>query len=221
MQPDLTTALSAARNRLQRQGLGGASDAGLSVRAADMPRMLWLEGSAEAPVVCALSGSDAVLAPGTAGLTPGAALHAAVYRLRPDVGAVLTGGGAFSRELAQLGGAMPQLFDEQARHLGPMHAPAPELTDAALEAALAAGANALLVGGIPVCLGTSCQRLVFNAELFEKCAQAWVLAAATGGRVSRLPRWVCWIANGRLRRDQRRAAHRFGQGLFPEEVRGY
>jgi hypothetical protein len=62
---------------------------------------------------------------------------------------------------------------------------------------------------------------VLNAELLEKCAKAYVLAAATGQPVPTLPWWVCKIAIGRLHKDQRRAAERFAQALLPEETRGY
>jgi hypothetical protein len=62
---------------------------------------------------------------------------------------------------------------------------------------------------------------MLNAELFEKCAKAYVLARATGLPMHTLPWWVCRIANGRLKKDQRRATERFALGLLPEEVKGY
>jgi hypothetical protein len=145
---------------------------------------------------------------GTAALVVGAALHASIYRARGDAGAVATGGGTFGRCLADFGGAMPQVFDEQARHLGGMG-------DAA------AGGNVRLMDGLPVCLGSTATRLALNAELFEKCAKAWVLAVATGGRVAPLPWFVRVIANRRLARDQREAARRLRMGLLPEESQGY
>jgi ribulose-5-phosphate 4-epimerase/fuculose-1-phosphate aldolase len=69
--------------------------------------------------------------------------------------------------------------------------------------------------------GATAQRLVLNAELLEKCAKAFVLATATGAAIHTLPWWVCRIANGRLKKDQKRAEARFAQGLLPEEVKGY
>lgn len=50
--------------------------------------------------------------------------HAAIYRARADVGAVLLGGGAFAKSLVDFGGVLPILFDEQARHIGHMATPA-------------------------------------------------------------------------------------------------
>ena len=102
-----------------------------------------------------------------------------------------------------------------------MHGPARNPTEDELLETLRDGANTALVVGLPLCMGITCHRAVLNAELFEKCAKAYVLAKATGQPVSTLPWWVCRIAVGRLRKDQRRAVQRFAQGLLPEESRGY
>lgn len=147
-----------------------------------------------------------------------AMLHAAIYRMRPDVGAIAVGGGAYGTLLAGFGGRMAGLFDEQVRHLGRMPPPA---ASGELPPGLREGGNAFLQGGVPVCLGTTAARLAMNAELFEKCAKAYVLAAASGERIKALPWLVRFIANGRLRKDQRRAGTRFAAGLFAEESRGY
>jgi ribulose-5-phosphate 4-epimerase/fuculose-1-phosphate aldolase len=211
----LTTTLRDARWRCARQGLLSSPDSGLSVRLPGEASFLFLDASASAPQ------RQSWRTPPPDAPTQ-LATHATIYQLRQDVGAVLSGGGAFSRALADFGGLMPVAFDEQARHLGRMRAAAPrEATAQELRATLGDGANTALVANQPICLGTTCQRLVLNAELFEKCAQAYVLAAATGQTVSTLPWWVCRIAIGRLRKDQRRARQRFAQGLLPEETRGY
>lgn len=149
----------------------------------------------------------------------GASVHAAIYRLRRDVGAVALGGAPFGEALADFGGVLPVVFDEQARHIGRMGAAAQDA--AGLADALRHGGNAFMFAGVPVCLGTTCQRMVLNAELFEKCAKAWVLATATGGSVRPLPWWVQFIANRRLMKDETRAVLRFAQGRFPDEARGY
>jgi hypothetical protein len=47
------------------------------------------------------------------------------------------------------------------------------------------------------------------------------MAAGTGDPVHTLPWWVCYIANGRLHKDQARAATRMASGLRPEESNGY
>lgn len=149
-------------------------------------------------------------------------LHAAVLAAREDACAIAFGGGRFGAMLADFGGAMPGVFDEQVRHLGLM--PAPIMDAGKLEAigpALARGGNVLIVGGRPLVLGTTPMRLGLNAELFEKCATAYVLAAATGGPVRPLPWIVRHVANGRLLKDERRARERVRAGLLPEEAKGY
>lgn len=152
-------------------------------------------------------------------LPASAQVHAQVYLRRPDVGASAWSAGAFGHRLADVGGVLPQVFDEQARHIGPM--PAPFSAVEALATAPPAGGSVLLLGGRPLCLGITAQRLALNVELFEKCAKAYVLAAATGGRVRELPWWVRRIANGRLRKDQTRAAAAFAAGELPAESKGY
>lgn len=145
--------------------------------------------------------------------------HAAAYAARSDVGAIAMGGGEYGCCLADFGGAMPQVFDEQARHLGPMGPAAAALRELAMS--LREGGNVLLLQGRPVCLGMTATRLALNAELFEKCAKAYVLAAASGGPVRALPWLVRMIANRRLAKDERRATARFLQGVLPEESKGY
>ena len=148
-----------------------------------------------------------------------APIDAAVYVARPDVGAIAAGGGDYGRALADFGGRLPILFDEQARHLGALLRPCDRPEE--LAAALRSGANVAMVAGAPVCLGVTPQRLALNAELFEKCAKAYGLALAAGGPTPELPGWVRWIANRRLRKDERRAAARFAEGLAPEESHSY
>lgn len=212
LESGLVATLLAARERCARQGFLGLEHAGLSARLPGESDFLFLGTTAATPQ--RQSWRDALA---TLPLT----LHATVYRLRPDVGAILSGGGVFVSALHDFGATLPVGFDEQARHLGRMPGAASGVTAPELQAGLAGGSNAAIVGNLPVCLGTTCQRLVLNAELLEKCAQAYVLAAATGQPISTLPWWVCRIAIGRLRKDQRRAARRFARGLLPEETRGY
>ena len=236
MTTSATTDLTLARDRCVRQGLMTAEHAGISLRLPQHSQFLFLDPKAPIPQLESYQTPSDVPLGLQRHLIP---LHARIYQLRPDVGAILVGGGAFSTALHDLGLAartgtpMPVAFDEQARHLGRMGCAArtgyaagtgraaPDMTSPELQASFANGANTALIGDLPVCLGTTSQRLALNAELFEKCAKAYVLAAATGQPVSTLPWWVCAIAIGRLRKDQRRAAKRFAQGLFPQETRGY
>lgn len=198
------------RDRLLSKGLLGDPGATLSVRCPGAPSM-WL-GTTRDATPFLVDWSD--------GRGSGLAeAHAKVYACRSDVGAIAWGGGAFGKCLADFGGLLPQVFDEQARHIGPM-APPVERQEA-LEGALRAGGNALLWRSVPLCFGTTCTRLALNVELFEKCAKAYVLAAAAGGRVKALPWLVRRIANARLAKDARRAAEAFARGELPGESSAY
>ncbi|MBV8804766.1 MAG: hypothetical protein JO042_06955 [Sinobacteraceae bacterium] len=212
MENILNTSLRSAHERLGRQGLLARYGASLSLRLPGEQAMLFLAAAGERQdrhdLAAACQG------------TPAVALHANIYRIRPDVGAILLGGGYFSCALAHFGGTLPTVFDEQARHLG-ITRPVENETPAMLRRVLRDGGNSLLIGSSPVCLGVNCLRLILNVELLEKCAKAYVLAKAAGEGVRPLPWWVRRIANGRLLRDERRAAHRFARGLIPEEARGY
>ncbi|WP_024682890.1 hypothetical protein [Pseudomonas syringae] len=145
--------------------------------------------------------------------------HAAIYRARADVGAVLLGGGAFAKSLVDFGGVLPILFDEQARHIGHMAPPAS--SEQPLVRLLKRGGNAAVIDSTPVVMGTTGARMVLNAELFEKCAKAYTLAKACGTHLTLLPWWVVLVANGRLMKDEKRAAQCFAEGRIPPETRGY
>lgn len=151
---------------------------------------------------------------------PGAAAwHADIYAQRRDVGAIAIGGGEFGHRLAQFGGRMPEVFDEQARHLGRMGPALLHRVD--LSDALAEGGNVVLAEGVPVCMGITGTRMALNAELFEKCAKAYVLAVAGGGSVKPLPWLVRFIANRRLMKDEQNAQASWARGCLPQESGGY
>lgn len=213
------------RRRLLARGLmPGATDS-LSLRDPASGAMAW--GTAEdalalvdplAPEIRGgADGADGM--DGDRGHLPAIALHRAVYAARQDVCAVLIGGGAFGRQLQAFGGWMPAVFDEQIRQLGHMGRPTEAL--ARLPQALSKGGNVTLHAGRLVVLGMTPSRLALNAELFEKCAKAWVPAVAGGAAVSPLPWLVRHIANGRLRKEQAQAREQVRQGRWPAETRGY
>ncbi len=145
--------------------------------------------------------------------------HATIYRSRQDVGAILLGGSKFGSCLADFEGRIPLLFDEQARHLGWMGYPAANNHQA--KKSLNQGGNCMVFRGLPVCLGSTATRMAMNAELFEKCAKAYVLATATGQHLSTLPWWVAHIATRRLKKDQKAAGIAFAAGQMPVETKGY
>jgi len=196
------------RERLQAKQLLASQHASLSLRVPAGDAMWFGLASDTAPQRMPLRAASGE-----------AQLHAAAYGARADVGAIALGGAEFGRCLADFDDAMPQAFDEQARHLGPTGPAAVAVREVA--PALRRGGNVLLVQGRPMCLGMTATRLALNAELFEKCAKAYVLAVAGGGRVRPLPWIVRLVANRRLYKDEQRATQRFAQGLLPEETKGY
>jgi ribulose-5-phosphate 4-epimerase/fuculose-1-phosphate aldolase len=133
-----------------------------------------------------------------------AALHAGIYRMRGDAGAVLTARQPWASRLAQ----MPSVFDEQARQLGPC-------VERYSVATLKTGANAFLMDQGVLVIGFTAERAVLNVELLEKCAKAYLLATLAGGRIATIPWFVRWIAGRRLRRDQRSAAAAYARGEVP------
>jgi ribulose-5-phosphate 4-epimerase/fuculose-1-phosphate aldolase len=137
------------------------------------------------------------------------ALHVAIYRLRPDVGAIITGHFPWACRLAALGGGMPAMFDEQVRHLGPrvddLYLDRGELTSSSAKR-LRRGGNAFLLGADAVCFGFDIHRAVLNAELFEKSVQAYVLARLSGVPIRTIPFYVRYIAAKRLRDERHGAA---------------
>lgn len=199
----------ATAGRLAAKNLLGPA-ASLSLRCPDTPQMWFADSPAANPRRVTSDAST---------VADEARIHAVIYDLRGDAGAIAWGGGMFGTMLGRFGGALPELFDEQIRHIGLM--PPPVDSEAALATALKGGANALMLRGKPLCLGMTARRLALNAELFEKCSTAYVLAAASGGDLTRVPRWVQRIAAGRLGTDEKRAAEAFAAGRLPVDSNKY
>jgi L-ribulose-5-phosphate 4-epimerase len=139
------------------------------------------------------------------------ALHAAVYRARPDTHAVVHTHQVNASALAIMGTALPALFDEQVRYLGrrvpvvPYRPSGTSFLRNALTRRLGDHSNAyLLKSHGALCLGADMERAVHNVELLEKCAAAYLLALCTGRRVWRIPLPIREIAFSRLRADQKR-----------------
>jgi ribulose-5-phosphate 4-epimerase/fuculose-1-phosphate aldolase len=174
----------------------------------------------ETPVIDAQDEISVVAFDAATGLPPSneaspVRLHAVVYRHRPDVGAILTASLPWASRLASLGGRMPAVFDEQARYLGarvePLALEGMKMTQAHT-AILKRGGNAFLFQQGVICLGCTAARATFNAELLEKCAQAFILASLTGHPTTVIPSFVRYVAVRRLRRDQKRASEAFENG---------
>jgi len=142
-------------------------------------------------------------------------LHGRVYQERGDVGAIAISSPKWVRTLARCGGGLPPIFDEQVRHLGsclPLNAPGE---------AFRHGANTGLLGEQLICLGMTRDRVLFNTELYEKCAQAYVIAKACDSRIGGIPFWVRLIATRRLLKDEAMASASYRNGRVPDRITAY
>jgi hypothetical protein len=201
--------LQRAHRRLLEKRLLSNDDDAVSVLVPGRGRMLYRSRRDAAPRELPL-----------AGLSEAAALHAQVYRLRGDAGALASLSTATSSALAASGVHVPIVFDEQARHIGNAW---PNSAAAELDRALQGGANAGVVEGRLLVIGVTPSRMIFNAELFEKSAHAYLLARgdAPGRKTHLIPWWVRLIAGRRLRRDQANAARCHAQGREAPELTAY
>lgn len=211
MNEEVTELLRKDETRLRAKGLFGDAGDSLSMRIPGRDAfLLMMPDSADLrQVPFESSGKEA------------AGLHAAIYRSRKDAGAVLVGRTRWSAALSVIGATIPTLFDEQARHIGDAGKPARVGRGSGIPASLKGGANIAIHGDQRICVGTTPNRVVFNAELFEKCAKAFVVARASGQRIHKVPGWVRFIAGGRLKKDQKRAAESYAAGRIPEGMDGY
>lgn len=211
MKEQIRNLLLKDQSRFITKGLFGSPGDSFSMRIPGKPEFLLVRPDHEKPE------SVSINCPGEN--VPG--LHARLYRTRADAGAVLISATPWSAALANAAETIPLLFDEQARHIGKVAAPVRSGDLGGLESALLGGANIAIIGEQRLCLGVTPERIVFNAELFEKCAKAFVVALSSGRRIKRIPWWVQSIAGGRLRKDQVRAAESLAAGRIPEGMNAY
>jgi ribulose-5-phosphate 4-epimerase/fuculose-1-phosphate aldolase len=153
-----------------------------------------------------------------------AGLHASIYRERADAGAVAISSPKGARLLALYGGPLPPVFDEQVRHTGVPVKPLRDVENSnanIVGRTLRRGTNATLLGEQLLCLGMTCERVLLNTELYEKCALAFVVAKASGSPIKLIPSWVRMVANRRLLQDERRAAESYRSGCILQDINAY
>jgi len=211
MNSEITKLLLQDKARFRSKALFGDSGDSLSIRIPGQNQYLIIDAETDDVRTESFTAS---------GYKP-VSIHAAIYGSRADAGAVLVGQTTWSTALASLGVAIPTLFDEQARHIGKVGEPIEEGHMGDLLETLGNGANIALYGSRRICIGTTSDRVVFNAELFEKCAKAYVIAQTCGERIRKIPGWVCYIAGGRLRKDQKRSAESYAAGRVPQGMNAY
>jgi len=140
-------------------------------------------------------------------------MHAAIYQARPDAAVVVHTHQPFASACALVGQDIPALFDEQVRFLGrsvevvPYAPSGTGFLKGNIVRKLRSMSNAyLLQNHGALLLGPDAERTLFNVELLEKCAQAYLLALYTEARIARIPLPIREIIFARLRSDQKKAA---------------
>jgi len=139
------------------------------------------------------------------------AMHAAVYRVRDDVNAIVHTHQVFTSTLTLIKAPIPALFDEQARFLGrrvdiiPYAPSGTGFLKKTVAKHVKNHNNAFMLQNHgALVFGHDMGRAVHNVEILEKCAQAYLLAICSERKVSRIPLAVREIAFAKLRGDQKR-----------------
>jgi len=138
-------------------------------------------------------------------------MHAAIYKARADVNAIVHTHQVYPSTLALIGEPIPALFDEQVRFLGrevKIIPYAPSGTSMLMKTVaknVSDHNNAYIMANHGALLfGHDMERAVHNAAVLEKCALAYLLALCTEKKVSRIPLVVREVAFSKLRKDQQK-----------------
>ena len=121
-------------------------------------------------------------------------LHSIVYRMRPDVNAVIHTHQIYGSVFAVINTPIPALFDEVSFSLGQMVEVIPYALSGSPELAnnvggkLSNNANAYIIQNHGIlALGKNIDKAILHAELLEKVARIYCLALSTGKPISTLP----------------------------------
>jgi L-ribulose-5-phosphate 4-epimerase len=138
-------------------------------------------------------------------------MHAAVYRTRPDVHAVIHTHQVYASALTLIGAPIPALFDEQTRFLGrgvqiiPYAPSGTRMLAGAVARHVRNRNNAFLLQNHgALVLGHDVERAAHNVQILEKCALAYLLALLSERKISRIPLAAREVAFARLRGDQKK-----------------
>jgi len=139
------------------------------------------------------------------------AMHAAIYKVRPDVNAIIHTHQVYPSTLALIGKPIPALFDEQVRFLGrsvDIIPYAPSGTGILMNTVakrVRNHNNAFIMANHGALLfGVDMERAVHNVSILEKCALAYLLTICSNQKASRIPLLVREVAFAKLRKDQKK-----------------
>jgi L-ribulose-5-phosphate 4-epimerase len=138
-------------------------------------------------------------------------MHAAVYRVRPDVNAIVHTHQVYASALTMIKAPIPALFDEQARFLGrsveiiPYAPSGTGMLKSTVAKHVKNHNNAFMMQNHgALVFGTDMERAVHNVEILEKCSLAYLIALCSERKVTRIPLAVREIAFAKLRKDQKK-----------------
>jgi L-ribulose-5-phosphate 4-epimerase len=139
------------------------------------------------------------------------AMHGAIYKVRPDVNAIVHTHQAYVSALTLIKAPIPALFDEQARFLGrsvdiiPYAPSGTGLLKNAVAKHVKNHNNAFMMQNHgALVFGHDMERAVHNVEILEKCALAYLLAICSERKISKIPLAVREVAFAKLRKDQKK-----------------
>jgi L-ribulose-5-phosphate 4-epimerase len=138
-------------------------------------------------------------------------MHAAIYKVRGDVNAVVHTHQVYASALTLIKAPIPALFDEQARFLGrsvdiiPYAPSGTGMLVKTIAKHVRDHNNAYMMQNHgALVFGHNMERAVHNVEVLEKCALAYLLALTAERKVTKLPLAVREIAFAKLRKDQKK-----------------
>jgi len=141
------------------------------------------------------------------------AMHAAIYRVRPDVNAVIHTHQVYASTLTLIRMSIPALFDEQTRFLGrsvniiPYAPSGTRMLASTIARHIRDHNNAYMMQNHgALVFGHDMERAVHNVEILEKCSLAYLLALCTDRKVSKIPLAIREVAFAKLRKDQQKVA---------------
>jgi L-ribulose-5-phosphate 4-epimerase len=139
------------------------------------------------------------------------AMHAAIYRARPDVNAIVHTHQVYASALTLIRTPIPALFDEQTRFLGrsvniiPYAPSGTGMLANTIARHVRDHNNAYMMQNHgALVFGHDMERAVHNVEILEKCSLAYLLALCTERKVTKIPLAVRELAFAKLRKDQKK-----------------
>jgi ribulose-5-phosphate 4-epimerase/fuculose-1-phosphate aldolase len=208
--------ITRAADYLTKHGFLSATGGNISVRVAGQPLMAITPSNYDyqkmAPQdICILNleaeVQDARLKPSVE-----SGMHAAIYKTRPDVQAIIHTHQVYPSTLAIINKPIPALFDEQVRFLGrsidiiPYAPSGTGMLKNKVAKFVGNHHNAYMMANHgALVFGDSMERAIHNVEVLEKCSLAYLLAICSGEKISNIPMLVREIAFGKLRSAQKEA----------------